>query len=511
MAKYYIENNNWSEYVKEALDITPKRDLQFIIGGSSGSGGGNFDPAVNCPKNFIANYTCGNDTNVKTLKSNNALSKQVEFDCKTEFDKCAGATLNLGDDGVLTLKENDKVLWQSSNPNIIDKAIVVEEYKAKNGGAGEPTMAKYDRPFLKPGDFLDKDEFIGSASGTCILKMVEVVDVAGGGIITRSLQVLYNELGCDDETTKLNPVNKDSVRTFNIDFINREILGKIGYVDERRELKEYDEKTPNLIEYGVDAYDNVGKYGFSGADITNFKDVSLEQCKRECTDNEKCAGFVYEKVGRVCKLKNDDIFSLDKGYTRIINENSEYYIRTKSLSNDLIDTSCPVDASTGSILEWKNLSKLDASGNIIDASFVNLLDRKCGMLKYTENELKQKEEAHDKFTGFRSSISRSIALLKKQFYKLKRNYKKKKNSVDDKIKELSDNRQNIGDWTGDQLKQLESMNEDRDLNAISQNYKNILWSILAIIIIIGIIKLTRTVMGTPPSASVPTAAPTPAK
>jgi phosphatidylserine synthase len=36
------------------------------------------------------------------------------------------------------------------------------------------------------------------------------------------------------------------------------------------------------------------------------------------------------------------------------------------------------------------------------------------------------------------------------------------------------------------------MNEDRDLNRISQNYKHILWSILAIIIIIAAIRISRT-------------------
>jgi len=494
MAKYYVENNNWSDYVKEALDITPKRELQFIVGGSSGSGGGTFDPAVNCPKNFLANYTCGNDTTVKTLKNTNALSKQVTFDCKTEFDKCAGTTLNLGDDGVLSLKENEKILWQSPNPNISGKAIVVEEYKAKNGGAGEPNTAKYDRPFLKPGDFLDKDEFIGSDNGKCILKMV---DMSNNGLITRALKVLYNEVGCDDETTKLNPVNKDSVRTFNIDFIHRELLGKIGYVDELGQLKEYNETTPNLVEYSNydNAYDNIGNYEFSGADISNFTDISVNDCKTNCSNNENCAGFVYEKVGRVCKLKDDDIFSQDKGFSRIINPNAEYYIRTKSLSNDLIDNSCPYDASTGSILDWKNLSKLDASGAIIDVSNVNLTDRKCGMLKFTENELRAKDAANTKFTDLKSTISTSIASLKQKFNNLKDVYLNKKNIMSATVKELNDTRQNIGDWTGDQLKQLESMNEDRDLNAISQNYKNILWSILAIIIIIVIIKLTRTVMG----------------
>ena len=57
---------------------------------------------------------------------------------------------------------------------------------------------------------------------------------------------------------------------------------------------------------------------------------------------------------------------------------------------------------------------------------------------------------------------------------------------------MQESRRELGDWTGEQLKQLNAMNEDRDLNRISQNYKHILWSILAIIIIIAAIRITRS-------------------
>jgi hypothetical protein len=41
------------------------------------------------------------------------------------------------------------------------------------------------------------------------------------------------------------------------------------------------------------------------------------------------------------------------------------------------------------------------------------------------------------------------------------------------------------------LEQLNAQEEDRDLNMVSQNYKHMLWSILAIIIMLGTIKATK--------------------
>ena len=58
--------------------------------------------------------------------------------------------------------------------------------------------------------------------------------------------------------------------------------------------------------------------------------------------------------------------------------------------------------------------------------------------------------------------------------------------------ELEESKKDLADWTGEQLQNLQAMTEDRDLNMMSQNYRHILWSILAIIIIIGTLKMTKT-------------------
>ena len=66
-----------------------------------------------------------------------------------------------------------------------------------------------------------------------------------------------------------------------------------------------------------------------------------------------------------------------------------------------------------------------------------------------------------------------------------------KNLLKNTFSDLTNSRKDLKDWSGDQLKQLNAMNEDRDLNMMSENYKHIMWSILAIVIIIGTIKMTK--------------------
>ena len=60
-----------------------------------------------------------------------------------------------------------------------------------------------------------------------------------------------------------------------------------------------------------------------------------------------------------------------------------------------------------------------------------------------------------------------------------------------KLNELTNTRNEPSDWSGEQLEQILAMNEDSQLNMVSQNYKHILWSILAIIIVIATIRLTK--------------------
>jgi len=118
---------------------------------------------------------------------------------------------------------------------------------------------------------------------------------------------------------------------------------------------------------------------------------------------------------------------------------------------------------------------------------------KCGLANYTEAE---RTDLDGKYNKLHDDISNEgvverINELDAKHNTLTGRLNSVKNLLKNTFSDLTNSRKDLKDWSGDQLKQLNAMNEDRDLNMMSENYKHIMWSILAIVIIIGTIKMTK--------------------
>ena len=81
------------------------------------------------------------------------------------------------------------------------------------------------------------------------------------------------------------------------------------------------------------------------------------------------------------------------------------------------------------------------------------------------------------------------------YQRLKNSLFENKTQLLDSLTELDQSRKGVEDWSGEQGEQLDALIEDRELNMESQSYKHIMWSILAILIIIAIIKLVKYLGG----------------
>jgi hypothetical protein len=174
---YYVPDGNWTSAVTSLIGNN-QSSLDFSI--STGSQ----DPAPGClDKTFYASYKCGNETKVRNIPALiKSVGQSVKFDCTDVASKCSNLTLNLGDDGILTVKdENKKTLWSSTSlPNYTemptDSALALATY------APEPSNANLDlttkapgmyanRSYLNSGEFLTLGQYIGSPSGKCRLEM----------------------------------------------------------------------------------------------------------------------------------------------------------------------------------------------------------------------------------------------------------------------------------------------------------------------------------------------------
>jgi hypothetical protein len=485
---YYVQDNNWTTAVTNSATDQKGASYSYPIAFNAAYP----DQAPGCTsQSFFATYKCGNDATVRTIPTiTNAVGKSANFNCTDLYTKCSSLTLNLGDDGILTVEDPDGVkLWNSTtDPNIkatpivAGAAIALDAYKPTATTMTDPNMA-YNRSYLKSGEYLNVGQYIGSPNGTCRLEMVTTSDNK------KQLQVVYNSLGCSD----LQPINSESSRLYTIPWTYRANLGNMGYVNNFGELQQY--KDPAMTPGYSATFSKLantdgttyGMYGGNlGSPISNTPDVAT--CQTKCSTEVNCVGFEYEKVGKTCQLKGVDAIKNGIRYNnpKDGSVNYEYYSRIKSLNG--VDNSCPSDANdivSGETDVWKDMP----TGELMTTS------TKCGLMGAVENKRKLVQVVDASLNKVANSFSGYINNLYTKYETLKNSLLNNETTLASKFNELTKSKKDLADWSDEQSQQLDAMNEDRDLNMMSQNYKHIMWSILAIIIIIGIIKFTKSFGG----------------
>ena len=483
---YYVQENNWSADVSNAMSsYTYLDDFDGKYSYKIPGDGTADDPAVGCLKQFKAYYSCGAETTQKSVSVDNAGysgGKTAIFNCSTTYNRCRQLKLILGNDGSLTVRDpsGNRDVWTNKNDESLRglESIALEDSDSngrvlREGGESGNSLNNY----LMSGEFLEKNEYIISPNH----KFRLVLDVSGS---QTELKVIYKSSGC---TPTMNGVILDASasKLYNINS-TRTNIGKLGYVDELGILHEY---PASMTSYSSE-FEMVGNYGLIGGNIGLPTAVTdSENCERNCAEYNnananatKCVGFVYEKVGKTCQMKDNTIYNTGN---RFISNNYEYYMRNKSIYGQ--DISCPQGLGTYTNEDWdmftSNSKKgIDMSGNI-----------KCGLGKFTAAEISAVRQADLSLNSVSDALLSFKNALLEKYIRIKNKLTNNSSDIDTKLNDLQESRRDLGDWTGEQLKQLDAMNEDRDLNRISQNYKHILWSILAIIIIIAAIRITRTV------------------
>jgi hypothetical protein len=513
---YYVPDGNWTNNVVSSLGNNAVDVLNYVPNLDSTG-----DPAVGCAKNFTSTYKCGLGTTAKNVSVDaEAGGKTARFDCATEFAKCSDLKLTLTDDGKLTLTNTAGTtkLWDSVTAFGANGAFpanstpIAVPANAGNGtansavdvGAGGGPGRRYKNNYLLAGQFLEAGQWIGSPNGVCRLMM-------GTAVAPNSLVVVKNIPNCDELDMNITVnTNTDATRLYTIPLIYNENIGKAAYVNNRGQLQLYPD---TMTTYGQN-FEQIGNYNSAGGILKSFTGSTLEDCQAKClsgafpdgaNDTQKCAGFVFDSTGARCNILDKTLGQQQ----RIMSPTSRYHIRQKGIIGQ--DISCPADITIQTAEFWN-----DSVKNTTPMTTAT----KCGLANYTAGEratvasvapsLFSKVQYKDANGNVSNSITyadikanpalmaRNQYTFKYMFENLQDKYKtltenlfSTKASLKTNLNELEESKQNLADWTGEQLQNLEAMNEDRDLNMMSQNYRHILWSILAIIIIIGTIKMTK--------------------
>jgi len=300
-------------------------------------------------------------------------------------------------------------------------------------------------------------------------------------------------------------VDTEATRVYTVPELHNENIGKVAYVNNEGQLQLYPDTTMTMYQ---DEFEKTGNYNINGASLgSSFKVDNIETCKEKCStegDTQKCAGFVFDTTAARCQL-------LDKTLNvkqRIIDPNYQYYVRQKGVIGQ--DISCPVEAVIETTKTWNSM--IYNSTNMTPTT-------KCGLAKFTEAEraavandlpkvydnLQYKDKTGnvmdiDYVAAVNNPNARKTGFkywyesLESKYSQLKNRIFNTNTSIEMTFDELQKSNQDLADWSGAQLQNLTAMNEDRDLNMMSQNYRHIMWSILAILIIMATMKMTKSVV-----------------
>jgi hypothetical protein len=529
---YYVPDGNWTTKVLNTLGNGTLDALPFTVNLDGG------DPARGCEKIFTAKYKCGSDA--APLK-NVSISKPAEgqianFDCVAESQICNKVSVYLGDDGVLQIKNtvSGETIWDSAVNGsfpVIDASTIVPANSLTNppnnrpltlpeyAGDGQPKPSvdvgagggpgrRYPYPYLIAGQFLELGQWIGSPSGTCRLIM-------GTPDAPNSLQVVTNILGCNSlDTPALATVDANANRLYTIPNMYNANLGKVGYVDNYGQLNLY----PDSLTTYNDHFENIGSYNMTSAAFlgTSTAATDVDECQALCTSSDNttdkiqnCGGFIFDTTAARCQLLDKRTMFAQK---RIIDktDNHQYYVRAKNVTGQ--DLSCPSDVTADTSLFFNSLTPSTTNPTMSASTTCGLRNFVASQTATVASDLPslysdlEYKDQNGNVTNIKYSDlvkntdlkERNKTTFKYWYETLQHSYKNLTANIFDTKKEIKQNfdelidaRQNLADWTGQQLQNLTAMNEDRDLNMMSQNYRHIMWSILAIVIIIATMKFTK--------------------
>jgi hypothetical protein len=175
-----------------------------------------------------------------------------------------------------------------------------------------------------------------------------------------------------------------------------------------------------------------------------------------------------------CWLKNAGMFP---NGLRQPNNDYELYTRTKSVNNN---NSCKKIVESTTTTNWELLPIGDKMS----------MDTLCSLGAITEQERKELENKHASLSDIASILDTKLKGLTQEKAKIDSSMNLNKTKLTSDINTYSDvwkqSDNNVANSDS-----VSAMLQDTDLNMVSQNYKHLLWTILAILFIIGAIRITR--------------------
>ncbi len=460
-ASYSVPLGNMNDTVMN--NVNNKVNATVIVGS------GMNDVAQGCAKNFSSNYRCGNGQIKNIYMRGEASGRNATYNCINQDNAC-NFVLSVQDDGNLVIyKQNYNFstkkyswtpIWYSGTHTKIDK--VDESKKAEKGKNG--------RNYLLPGETLNDGEFIGSNNGKCFLIMTKGI----------GLQLFYNKLNCSPDNdsninnniTRLPNSNSPSNETLAVYTLPNakglESISTVSYIDSEGQLNKYSE---NMIEKGTTYFD-LGDFNNPGNDIKQIPSDNPELCKQECNKLNDCDGFVFNENN--CYLKNSNMYPKSN---RFASPGVKLFKRSVNVKNN---NSCTKNISAIDAERWNSyIKKGDMTQNEL-----------CGLGKHIGRERIKVDKVISRLNDVVKQINGKMSSLTENDKKLLEQYGINSNKIKEDLLKINLLEQEYSASKG-KINNIHGMKTSSETELIHNNYNYMLWSILAVLVVIGGMKILK--------------------
>jgi hypothetical protein len=245
-------------------------------------------------------------------------------------------------------------------------------------------------------------------------------------------------------------------------------IGTVSYINSESELSEYPQ---NMIKKG-DTYFDLGYYNNPGNDIAQVTGETAEICKQECNKKNDCDGFVFSS--KTCYLKNNNMYPKSK---RIINNSAKLYKRSVNLKNN---NSCSKSVSSIDSQRWNAYNKKDEMTK----------NELCGLANHITGQREDLDNVIDILHNVVNRINAKIASLSNDDKKLLDKYGINQENINNDLKNIDLLEKEYLESKG-KISNIHGMGTTSQKELIHHNYNYMLWSILAVMLVIGGMKILK--------------------
>jgi hypothetical protein len=429
------------------------------------------DPAPGCPKSFDIEYTCGGTPFTTNIPY--AEGQTMIVNCRDHMNENCQFFLILQDDGNMCIYKGTD---PSNNKGAVWCTMTNGKQKSPNPD-WVSSKGKFGRNYLKLGEGLATNEWIGSTDGS--LKLIMQTD---GNLV---LYTSETKSGCvkgqNDKTYGGGWVN--AVYKINAAG-NQATLGKVGYIDSDSSLREYPD---SMLGY-TNNYQIYKNTDSAGNDMTGILVPDENTCQTACNNTANCSAYVYQASSTGCWLKNSNAFP--KGEKQPLS-GVNLGVRKRGLTGSTTCSNQIVDVDT---VQYDNYNKGDGMSpdTQCNVSLVSQADRiqfdniKNQLATLGQDIASKMENLYNQD----NKVYEKLNMNSQQFKKDLEKYKTINLQIRQELEIQSNN--NIEGMTNFKLNMndINGMLSDTDLRVLQGNYSYIMWSILAV----GILTITINTM-----------------